>query len=89
MYSWLYDPQYTLSITINGQLLLTMLAEKFMEIEGLQIIQVNTDGITVKIPKLKIAEYNTICKEWQKMSNLQLEFAEYSKMIIFDVKLAS
>src|SRR5690606_17723481 len=31
-YSWLYDPQYTLQTTINGQLLITMLAEKLIKI---------------------------------------------------------
>ena len=32
IYSWLYDPQYTMATTINGQLLLTMLEEMLMEI---------------------------------------------------------
>lgn len=84
-YSPFYDPQYTMTITINGQLSLCLLAEKLMEIEGLQLIQVNTDGVTVKLPKVKRAEYDAVCKAWQKQVKLELEFAEYSKMFIRDV----
>ena len=84
-YSPFYDPQYTMTITINGQLSLCLLAEKLMEIDGLQLIQVNTDGVTVKLPRWKVTQYETICAEWQKQVGLQLEFAHYSKMIIRDV----
>lgn len=84
-YSPFYDPQYTMTITINGQLSLCLLAEKLMTIEGLSIIQVNTDGVTVKLPRDKRDQYNRICEVWQQQVGLQLEYAEYSKMIIRDV----
>lgn len=83
-YSPFYDPQYTLTITINGQLSLCLLADKLMNIDGLQILQVNTDGITVKLPREKVTEYETICADWQKQVGLELEFAHYSKMCIRD-----
>ena len=84
-YSPFYDPKYTMSITINGQLSLCLLSEKLMSIDGLSIIQVNTDGVTVKSPRSKIDEYNLICEAWQKQVGLQLEYAHYSKMFIRDV----
>jgi len=84
-YSPFYDPKYTMQITINGQLSLCLLAEQLLEIEGLKIIQVNTDGITVALPVGTRNEYNSICENWQKQVGLQLEFAEYNKMIIRDV----
>jgi hypothetical protein len=83
-YSPFYDPQYTMTITINGQLSLCLLAEKLMDIEGLTIVQVNTDGITVKMPRDKHNEYINICDAWQRQVGLQLEYAEYSKMIVRD-----
>jgi len=43
IYSPFYDPQYMMSITINGQLLLCMLIDNIINISGLQIIQANTD----------------------------------------------
>jgi hypothetical protein len=84
-YSPFYDPQYTMSITINGQLSLCYLAEQLLKIRGMQIIQVNTDGITVKFPKKYRRWYDTACKQWQENVGLELEFAEYSKMFIRDV----
>lgn len=84
-FSPFYDPKYTMTITINGQLSLCLLAEKLLKIEGLKIIQVNTDGITVACPYSKRNEYDDVCAAWQKQVGLQLEFAEYDKMFIRDV----
>lgn len=82
-YSWLKDYQYTLATTINGQLMLTMLAEKLMNIG--ELIQINTDGLTLKMKKTNLETYNQICKEWEEKTKLTLEYANYSKMIIKDV----
>lgn len=82
-FSWLKDYQYTLATTINGQLMLSMLAEKLMEIG--ELIQINTDGLTLKIKRTDEQQYYSICNEWEKSTNLILEYAEYSKMIIRDV----
>ncbi len=82
-YSWLKDYQYTLATTINGQLMLTMLAEKLINIG--ELIQINTDGLTLKMKKTSLETYNQICKEWEEKTKLTLEYANYSKMIIKDV----
>lgn len=84
-FSVFYDPMYTMSITINGQLSLLLLAEKLLEIEGLKLIQLNTDGITVAMRRETEDQYKQICDDWQKQVGLQLEYADYSKMIIRDV----
>ncbi len=84
--SFLYDPKFTLSITLNGQLLLAKLAESIVNsIEDLQVLQINTDGITIRLLKSDLDKYYQICKEWEKYSNLTLEYVEYTKMIIGDV----
>jgi hypothetical protein len=85
VYSPLYDPQYTMAITINGQLLLCMLAEKFMTIPGLEMIQANTDGMTVKCPNQYIDYFRQVCKWWEKFTLLDLEEATYIRMWIRDV----
>lgn len=84
-FSPFYDPAYTMKITINGQLSLCLLAEKLLGISGIELIQLNTDGLTVKLPRSKREEYDLICKQWQEQVKLQLEFAEYTKMYIRDV----
>jgi len=75
-----------MDITINGQLLLTMLSEKVVDlIPNLTMLQVNTDGITVKIEKKYYDKLMKICKSWEKLTKLELEYAEYSTMVIRDV----
>ena len=85
-FSFFYDPSYTMSITINGQLLLTMLAENIMlSINDCTMLQVNTDGLTVKIKREDYDRLMSLCKDWEAFTDLELEYAEYSKMVIRDV----
>ena len=84
-FSVFYDPMFTMKITINGQLSLAMLADRLLSIKGLKIVQLNTDGVTVALPRYCQAEYSLICQQWEKDVGLQLEYVDYSKMIIRDV----
>ena len=84
-YSVFYDPMYTMKITVNGQLSLLMLAERLLEIEGLKLVQLNTDGLTVALPRDKEDEYSAVCKKWESDVGLELEFVEYERMMIRDV----
>ena len=84
-YSPFYDPQYTMSITINGQLLLCLLAEHLIDIPGLEMIQINTDGLTVRCPRTYVDHMKAVCKWWEDFTCLELESAVYSRMFIRDV----
>ena len=83
-FSPLYDPKYTLTITVNGQLSLSMLAEQFLDI-GCKIIQCNTDGVTALVPRDKEDQYYEITKQWEKTVGLKLEYAVYKMMALADV----
>lgn len=84
-HSCIYDPAYTMSITINGQLFLCLLCEALSVIGSLSLIQVNTDGITVKLWKGHLGQFRNICRAWEKYSKLKLEENFYSLMHIRDV----
>lgn len=84
-YSWLKDYRYTLATTINGQLMITMLAEKIMNIPDSQLIQINTDGLTILIKSKYQDLYYQFCKEWENITRLTLEYAYYDRMMIRDV----
>lgn len=84
-YSFLYDPKVMLEICLNGQLLIAMLCERLSFIPGVTIIQANTDGVTIRIPKARRGEMQDICKKWEKMTSLELEYASYRKMVISNV----
>lgn len=80
-----YDPQYTMAITINGQLLLCMLAEQLMKIPGVELIQINTDGLTYLCPEQYISHADALNEWWQRLTKLELEHVEYIKMAVRDV----
>lgn len=84
-YSVFYDPQYTLTITINGQLMICMLAERLLKVPTLKLIQVNTDGITYFVHRDYEPQAAAWCREWEKLTALTLEDTNYSRMWIRDV----
>ena len=84
--SFLYDPKMTMQITINGQLLLSKLAEMLsIAIPECQPLMLNTDGLEMIIPNSRVTDYMNVCAEWGKLTQLALEHDQYSKMIIRDV----
>ena len=83
--SFLFDNKFLLSITVNGQLLISLLIDKLLKIPNVFFVQSNTDGITIKFNKHYYEEVLNICKKWEDITKLKLEYAEYSKMIIRDV----
>lgn len=84
-YSVFYDPAMTMSITLNGQLLLCLLVENLLKIPKLRMIQSNTDGITVYCPRSHNQQMHEIVKWWEGITKLKMEFAEYKMMCIRDV----
>lgn len=84
-FSVFYDPLYTMKTTLNGQLLLCKLAEMVVWGTRAELIQVNTDGMTIKLPRGDLDELGKVVREWGAMTGLQLEQVEYSRMIIRDV----
>jgi len=85
--SFFYDPKFTMSITVNGQLLLTMLIEAICDRIGqdIFIVQVNTDGATFRIKRSDYIKLQSACHEWEEITGLELEYANYKKMVIRDV----
>lgn len=84
--SFLYDPEFTMRITINGQLSLTMLYEMICEeIPNAVPLMQNTDGLETMIPREYVDKYMDICKRWEDITQLQLEHDTYSKIILGDV----
>jgi hypothetical protein len=84
-FSVFYDPLFTMSITLNGQLLLCMLAEALMAVPGLTLVQVNTDGVTVRAPRAGMDHVEVVCAWWMHMTGLNLEPMRYRRMFLRDV----
>lgn len=85
IYGPFYDPKYTMTITVNGQLMLVMLGEQLQKIPGLELLQANTDGMTVRFPRANRAAFDRVCEWWQRVTQMQLEEKQYQRMWIRDV----
>jgi hypothetical protein len=85
VHSCFLDPQVTMATTINGQLLICMLAEWLLTVPTLQIIQANTDGITYKIHRSQMEHACILRRIWERLTRLTLEEVQYSRMWIRDV----
>jgi len=84
--SWLYDPLYTLTTTISGQVFISMWMEAICErFDDITIIQVNTDGWTMKIPRKYHQEALDISTKLCESAGLSYEANYYDKMVIRDV----
>jgi hypothetical protein len=84
-FSVFYDPLFTMSITLNGQLLLCVLAENLIRIKDLSLIQINTDGVTVRLPRSEMHHLQEVRHWWERLTGLELEEAIYRSMMIRDV----
>lgn len=78
MDSWLYDPQALYSVTLTGQFFLLKLIEEF-ELNGIKVISSNSDGVTTYFHKDKLEIKNKIIKEWQKLTNIEIETVSFKK----------
>lgn len=86
-YSIFFDPRFTMQITISGQMMISMLVDQIVHFlrDSVKIIQTNTDGITVYLRRDAKETFTTVCKQWEQLTGLVLEDAEYKKMVIRDV----
>lgn len=84
-FSVFFDPKYAMTIPINGQLMLCMLAEWLVTVPTLTLIQANTDGITYRIHESMEPHAAAICRQWEEFTRLKLEDANYNRMWIRDV----
>lgn len=79
-HSQFYDPKMTMYITINGQLMLAMLVEAILKIEGARVVQANTDGVVALFKKVHYDKYIDICSAWEKRTMLDLEYQPYTDL---------
>lgn len=83
-YGDIYDRLAVLKVTINGQLLLLKLCEE-LELNGIEVMSANTDGIVVKVYKNKKEIYDKILNDWQNETKLSLDSEEYKAYITRDI----
>jgi hypothetical protein len=84
--SFMFDRMYTYKTTIGGQCFICMWAERMVEAcPELKFLQINTDGITIMIPRNKLEDIRRVNEQLTKETTLVIEEAFYKQMIIRDV----
>lgn len=82
----LYDPLMGRSVCISGQLYLLELAMRlYQEIPELEIVQLNTDGITIEFDDSQYDAVMAIINEWQERTHFVLEEDKIKRLIQKDV----
>lgn len=84
-YNDLYDPRGARGTCITGQLLISELTERVMALGDVDIIQLNTDGLMVRLPKNKLDAYYKIGDDFAKKCGIELEYDKVIKIIQRDV----
>lgn len=82
-YTPFYDPKAFLAITVNGQLIISMLTE-LISLYGV-LIQVNTDGVTAKIRRDELDVLEGRLQKFSEYTGFKLEVQHYEKMVMRDV----
>ena len=70
------DRLAVLNVTINGQLLIMMLCEE-LELNDIEVVSANTDGIVVKLYKHKKELFDKITADWCEKTKFGADSEEY------------
>lgn len=84
-YNDLYDPKGARNTCWTGQLLLASMTEEVFQIGGVKLIQINTDGLMVELPREKLPEYYKVCDNFSKRVKIGVEYDIIHKIIQRDV----
>lgn len=79
MYSALYAPDLLIQTTISGQLSLLMLIEE-LELNDIEVVSANTDGLVIKCDREKEALMDQIVVNWEKVTQFQTEATPYESL---------
>jgi len=83
-YSVLYSPDLLFHTTISGQLLLLMLIEQ-LDINGIEALSANTDGITVKLKRTEKHYFDSVIRDWEFNTGFLMDYTFYDSIHYRDV----
>ena len=78
------DRLAVLNVTINGQLLIMMLCEE-LELNGIEVVSANTDGIVVKLFAKDKQKFDEIAEHWKEITKFGADSEEYLCYINRDI----
>lgn len=83
-WSIFYSPDLLIQVTITGQLSLLMLIE-MLEMCEIPVVSANTDGIVIRCPQGRQADYLQVVADWERITSFVTEEARYASIHSRDV----
>lgn len=77
-FSLLYDPSAMLAVTVSGQLMLIDLIERLVELPDIEILNGNTDGLYIRVPK-NDPRWREVCEQWESDTKMLLEYTQLKR----------
>lgn len=84
-YNSLYDPRGARSTCITGQLMISSMTEEVYQIGDVKLVQINTDGLMVALPKSKLPQYYDVCNRFSERVKIGVEYDIIHKIVQRDV----
>jgi len=81
IWNWQYDPLVMYTTTIQTQLDILLLTDMLIQQVPLRLESGNTDGINIIYNKKYTDQVNQICKQWEQITQAELETTRYQKVI--------
>ena len=82
-YNKMYDPMQNTRVCLTGQLhILDLIEQMYRAVpEGLQLIQLNTDGWVISAPRVILDTLNNVVSQWQERTNLTVDTDEVEVIV--------
>lgn len=80
-----FSPLSRLGVVLNGQAWLLELLDSVTQVPGLQVLQANTDGITICFQQTELGLVQQIRGNWEQKSGFKLEEKKYVRFFAKDV----
>lgn len=77
----MYEPGKANGVCITGQVLLVDLMEKLEKVKGAKLIQANTDGIIFSYDRDTEKEVQSIVKDWEKRTGMNMEYTDIKRIV--------
>ena len=84
-YNPLYDPLMANSVCISGQLYLIDLIEKLEDVQTLELVQSNTDGIMIAVDREHFDHMDWVVRQWESRTGFRMEFEDVDVICQKDV----
>lgn len=79
------DDKVLYSVTLNGELFLLMMCERFEQFQELKVKYQNTDGVMIQFPEYLKSQINDISYEFSKNINIPLEIVPIKAIYLENV----